>query len=108
MNCITYGGIVTRIDVPDRRGRRADIVLGFANLADYERYNGNIHFGSLIGRYANRIASGRFTIDGHTYQLPINDPPNTLHGGPHGFDEKVWTVVRTFQNQAARGCNCVT
>ncbi|QSN64743.1 aldose epimerase family protein [Caballeronia sp. M1242] len=103
MSCITYGGIVTRIDVPDRRGRRADIVLGFASLADYERYNGNIHFGSLIGRYANRIAQGRFTLDGHTYQLPINDPPNTLHGGPHSFDEKVWTVVRTFQNASGAG-----
>ncbi|VXB05287.1 Aldose 1-epimerase [Burkholderia sp. 8Y] len=103
ISCITYGGIVTRIDVPDRRGRRADIVLGFASLADYERYNGDIHFGSLIGRYANRIAQGRFTLDGHTYQLPINDPPNTLHGGPHGFDEKVWTVVRTFQNGNGAG-----
>ncbi|WP_250455685.1 aldose epimerase family protein [Caballeronia sp. ATUFL_M2_KS44] len=103
VSCMTYGGIVTRIDVPDRRGRRADVVLGFASLADYERYNGNIHFGSLIGRYANRIAQGRFIIDGHTYQLPINDPPNTLHGGPHGFDEKVWTVVRTFQNAAGAG-----
>jgi aldose 1-epimerase len=103
MSCITYGGIVTRIDVPDRRGRRADIVLGFASLADYERYNGDIHFGSLIGRYANRIAQGRFTLDGHTYQLPINDPPNTLHGGPHSFDEKVWTVVRTFQNASGAG-----
>jgi aldose 1-epimerase len=103
VSCMTYGGIVTRIDVPDRRGRRADVVLGFASLTDYERYNGNIHFGSLIGRYANRIAQGRFTIDGHTYQLPINDPPNTLHGGPHGFDEKVWTVVRTFQNAAGAG-----
>ncbi|WP_244850860.1 aldose epimerase family protein [Caballeronia sp. SL2Y3] len=103
MSCITYGGIVTRIDVPDRRGRRADIVLGFASLADYERYNGDIHFGSLIGRYANRIAQGRFTLDGHTYQLPVNDPPNTLHGGPHSFDEKVWTVVRTFQNASGAG-----
>ncbi|MDR5740422.1 aldose epimerase family protein [Caballeronia sp. LZ016] len=103
MNCMTYGGIVTRIDVPDRRGRRADVVLGFSSVADYERYNGNIHFGSVIGRYANRIAQGRFTIDGRTYQLPVNDPPNTLHGGPHGFDEKVWTVVRTFQNNTVAG-----
>ncbi|MDR5856092.1 galactose mutarotase [Caballeronia sp. LZ062] len=103
MSCMTYGGIVTRIDVPDRHGRRADIVLGFASLGDYERYNGAIHFGSLIGRYANRIAQGRFTLDGHTYQLPINDPPNTLHSGPHSFDEKVWTVVRTFQNASGAG-----
>jgi aldose 1-epimerase len=103
ITCMTYGAIVTRIDVPDRRGRRADVVLGFGSVADYERYNGNIHFGSVIGRYANRIAQGRFAIDGRTYQLPINDPPNTLHGGPRGFDEKLWTVVRTFQNNTVAG-----
>lgn len=68
MNCITYGGIITRLDVPDRRGRRADIVLGFGSLGDYEKYNGKIHFGGLIGRYANRIADGRFDLDGHTYK----------------------------------------
>jgi len=103
MNCVTYGGIVTRIDVPDRRGRRADIVLGFGSLGDYEKYNGKIHFGSLIGRYANRIADGRFELDGRSYKLPVNEPPNTLHGGPHGFDEKVWTVVRTFQGAQRAG-----
>ncbi|SPB13640.1 aldose epimerase [Caballeronia novacaledonica] len=103
MNCITYGGIVTRLDVPDRRGRRADIVLGFGSLGDYEKYNGKIHFGGLIGRYANRIADGRFELDGHSYKLPVNEPPNTLHGGPHGFDEKVWTVVRTFQGAQGAG-----
>ncbi|SAL25211.1 aldose 1-epimerase [Caballeronia arvi] len=103
MSCITYGGIVTRLDVPDRRGRRADIVLGFGSLNDYEKYNGKIHFGGLIGRYANRIADGRFELDGHTYKLPVNEPPNTLHGGPHGFDEKVWTVVKTFQGAQGAG-----
>lgn len=103
MNCITYGGIVTRLDVPDRRGRRADIVLGFGSLGDYEKYNGKIHFGGLIGRYANRIADGRFELGGRTWKLPVNEPPNTLHGGPHGFDEKVWTVVRTFQGAQGAG-----
>jgi aldose 1-epimerase len=103
MNCITYGGIVTRLDVPDRRGRRADIVLGFGSLNDYEKYNGKIHFGGLIGRYANRIADGKFELDGRDYKLPVNEPPNTLHGGPHGFDEKVWTVVKTFQGAQGAG-----
>jgi aldose 1-epimerase len=103
MNCITYGGIVTRLDVPDRKGRLADIVLGFGSLNDYVRYNAKIHFGSLIGRYANRIADGRFTLEGHEYRLPVNEPPNTLHGGPHGFDEKVWSVVRTFQGASGAG-----
>ena len=103
MNCITYGGIVTRLDVPDRRGHRADIVLGFGSLGDYEKFNGKIHFGGLIGRYANRIAGGQFELDGHTYRLPVNEPPNTLHGGPHGFDEKVWRVMRTFQDARGAG-----
>jgi aldose 1-epimerase len=103
MNCITYGGIVTRLEVPDRKGRRADIVLGFDSLNDYERYNAKIHFGALIGRYANRIADGQFTLDGHTYHIPVNEPPNALHGGPHAFDEKVWSVVRTFQGAGGAG-----
>jgi aldose 1-epimerase len=95
LRVITYGGIVTNLDVPDRTGRIADIVLGFDSLRDYEAHNGNIHFGALIGRYANRIAGGRFSHDGTTWQLPVNDGPNTLHGGPDSFDAKVWTVVGT-------------
>jgi aldose 1-epimerase len=89
---INYGGIITAITAPDRRGVAADIVLGLPSLQDYERLNGNIHFGALIGRYANRIAAGRFVLDGKTYQLPVNDPPNTLHGGPASFDARVWRV----------------
>jgi aldose 1-epimerase len=103
MTCLTYGGIVTRLEVPDRKGKRADIVLGFNSLADYERYNGKIHFGALIGRYANRIANGQFMLDGHSYRLPVNEPPNTLHGGDHGFDEKIWSAVKTFQNASGAG-----
>lgn len=89
---LSYGGIISELRTPDRHGHMANIVLGFASLADYEKYNGDIHFGALIGRYANRIARGRFTLDGQTYTLPVNDPPNTLHGGPSSFDAKVWTV----------------
>lgn len=103
LKVMTYGGIVTELDVPDRHGRRADIVLGFGSLQDYERLNGNIHFGALIGRYANRIANGRFTLDGQEYRLPVNDPPNTLHGGPDSFDSKVWTPVRTFVQPTEAG-----
>lgn len=103
LKVITYGGIVTELNVPDRHGRIADIVLGFSSLGDYERYNGNIHFGALIGRYANRIAKGRFTLGDTTYRLPINDAPNTLHGGPDGFDAKVWTPVRTIQEPTEAG-----
>jgi aldose 1-epimerase len=89
---LSYGGIVSELRTPDRHGRMANIVLGFSRLADYEKFNGDIHFGALIGRYANRIAKGRFTLDGQTWTLPTNDPPNTLHGGPSSFDAKVWTV----------------
>ncbi|NBI46929.1 aldose epimerase family protein [Burkholderia sp. ISTR5] len=89
---INYGGVITAIEVRDRHGKSANIVLGFASLKDYEAYNGNIHFGALIGRYANRIAGGQFKLDGQTYKLPINNAPNTLHGGPDSFDSKVWSA----------------
>lgn len=95
LKVINYGAIVTELDAPDRHGALADIVLGFGSLADYEAYNGNIHFGATIGRYANRIAHGRFTLDGRTWTLPVNDGPNTLHGGPNSFDTKLWTTVAT-------------
>ena len=95
LQVITYGAIVRALDVPDRTGNVADIVLGFDSLRDYEAHNGDIHFGALIGRYANRIANGRFSLDGKTWQLPINDGPNTLHSGPNSFDRKVWTVTGT-------------
>ena len=98
LKVIDYGAIVSELDVPDRLGRRANIVLGFGSLADYEAYNGNIHFGATIGRYANRIANGSFALDGRTYTLPVNDGPNTLHGGPNGFDTKVWQVVSSGSN----------
>ncbi|CAD6561316.1 hypothetical protein LMG24235_07271 [Paraburkholderia sabiae] len=93
LKVMTYGAIVTELDVPDRTGKPADIVLGFDSLSDYENHSGNIHFGATIGRYANRIAGGRFPLDGKTWQLPIDDGPNTLHGGPQGFDTKVWSAA---------------
>jgi aldose 1-epimerase len=86
---LSYGGIVQTIEVPGRDGRRANVALGFASLDAYVRDN-RPYFGALIGRYANRIARGRFTLDGRTYRLPVNDPPNSLHGGTEGFDKRVW------------------
>lgn len=88
---LTYGGILQTIETPDRHGRLANVALGFDNLADYEAKSP--YFGCITGRYANRIAKGRFTLDGTTYQLPINNDPNSLHGGTVGFDKHVWAAT---------------
>lgn len=85
---IDYGAAITSIRVPDRHGRFDDVVLGFDSLALYETKSP--YFGATVGRYANRIARGRFRIDGTTYELPVNDGPNALHGGLRGFDKRVW------------------
>ncbi|AGL17104.1 aldose epimerase family protein [Actinoplanes sp. N902-109] len=99
---LTYGGVLQSIQAPDRRGRVADVALGFNNLADYEAKSP--YFGCITGRYANRIANGRFTLDGQTYQLPVNDGPNSLHGGTVGFDKHVWaaTPLRTGSTVGVR------
>lgn len=85
-----FGGIVTSIETPDRQGHMADVVLHWPAPTDY--LHNTTYFGALIGRYANRIAGGHFTLDGHRYTLPINNGPNTLHGGTRGFDQHLWTV----------------
>ncbi len=90
-----YGGIVTSIVVPDKDGRMADVTLGYNNAEDYVA--GSPYFGSITGRYANRIAEGRFTIDGKEYSLAINNEPNHLHGGVKGFDKQIW-MARAFSN----------
>jgi aldose 1-epimerase len=88
---LTYGGIVSEIDVPDRHGHLANVALGFDNLADYVAKSP--YFGAIIGRYANRIAKGTFTLDGVTYHLPINNNGNSLHGGTVGFDKHIWAAT---------------
>ncbi|CAM5713343.1 aldose epimerase family protein [Streptomyces fumanus] len=90
MKVLSYGGVVQSLEIPDRRGRYANVSLGFDNLDDYVARSP--HFGALIGRYGNRIAKGRFTLDGTTYQLSVNDGENSLHGGALGFDYRVWDV----------------
>jgi aldose 1-epimerase len=92
VSIITYGGAVQSIKVPDKDGKIGDIALGFDNLADYLQKT-NPYFGALIGRYGNRIAKGQFTLEGNQYQIPTNNGPNTLHGGPQGFDKKVWAAT---------------
>lgn len=85
-----YGTIITELHVPDRRGRLGNVVLGFDNLAQY--VNGHPYFGATAGRVANRIAKGRFQLDGKTYRLAVNNGPNHLHGGRKGFDKVVWAA----------------
>ncbi|MGV9895589.1 aldose epimerase family protein [Streptomyces tendae] len=89
---LSYGGIVQSAEVPDRDGNTADVVLGFADLDGYVAHP-EPYFGALVGRYANRIAGGRFPLDGRTYALAPNEGPNTLHGGERGFDKRVWDVA---------------
>jgi aldose 1-epimerase len=88
----TYGGIVTTLTAPDRGGHYADVVLGYDTLAGYLK--SSPYFGALIGRYGNRIAGGRFSLDGVEHRLAVNNGPNSLHGGRVGFDKVVWTVTR--------------
>jgi len=88
---LTYGGILQSIKVPDRHGRFTNVTLGFDNLADYVAKSP--YFGCITGRYANRIALGKFPLNGTTYQLPINNAPNSLHGGTVGFDKHVWAAT---------------
>ena len=85
---ITFGGIITSIRVPDRQGRLSNVALGFDNLAQYA--GAHPYFGAITGRYANRIARARFTLDGVEYALAQNDGENSLHGGDVGFDKRVW------------------
>jgi aldose 1-epimerase len=84
-----YGAIVTSLRTPDRNGQFADIVLGFDSLDPYLKTHP--YFGAVVGRYGNRIAKGRFTLNGKEYQLATNNGPNSLHGGIRGFDKRVWT-----------------
>jgi aldose 1-epimerase len=89
---ITFGGIVTSLKVPDKSGKLGDVVLGYDYLDGY--LTNNPYFGATIGRYGNRIANGKFSVDGKTYTLAQNNGSNNLHGGPNGFDKVVWNVEK--------------
>lgn len=95
---MTYGGIIQSIAVPDRAGTRANLALGFATLDEYVA--GSPYFGATVGRFANRIARGSFSLDGATYQLPRNEGPNTLHGGARGFDKRIWRAEEVREGDA--------
>ncbi|MFZ3570747.1 aldose epimerase family protein [Streptomyces sp. BH097] len=86
---LTYGGILQSVEVPDRDGAVADVVLGFADLDGYLKHP-EPYLGAVVGRYANRIAGGRFALDGRVHHLARNNGENALHGGERGFDKRVW------------------
>lgn len=90
MRVMNYGGIIVSLDVPDREGNLVDVVLGYDSLAEYEK--SNPFFGALVGRYGNRIAGGKFSLDGTEYDLVKNNNGNHLHGGTKGFDKVVWSA----------------
>lgn len=88
---LNYGGIIQCLKVPDKFGTIGDVVLGFDDPEDYQRID-HPYFGAIVGRYANRIANGEFSLNGKRYELPKNDGPNSLHGGIKGFDKAFWKV----------------
>lgn len=90
VDIITYGGIITSLKVPNKDGKSEEVVLGFNSLEQYMKPNP--YFGALIGRFGNRIAKGKFTLDGKEYKLALNNDKNALHGGPEGFHRVVWTA----------------
>ena len=92
VSIMTYGGIVVSIETPDSLGRSADITLGYDNLDGYLKDN-SPYLGAIIGRYANRIGRGKFTLNGVAYKLALNNGPHHLHGGRKGFDKVVWQAA---------------
>src|SRR5436190_17429917 len=88
---MTYGATITELHVPDGKSGTTDVVLGFDNLEQY--LAGHPYFGSTVGRVANRIARGQFTLEGKHYQLAVNNGPNHLHGGLKGLDKALWKAV---------------
>ncbi|GAB5592854.1 hypothetical protein Unana1_07754 [Umbelopsis nana] len=97
---LNYGGIITHVLTPDKSGHIRDVVLGFDDYDGYLHAN-NPFFGAVIGRYANRIGAGKFSINSEEYTLPINNGPNALHGGLKGFDKKIWDVEVLSESPAS-------
>ena len=104
---ITYGGILQSVRAPDRDGRFANVILGFDNLDRLRRASASTS-AAIVGRCAGRIAKRRFTLDGVTYELPLNDPPNSLHGGLVGFDRHVWAAAAVRAARDASGSGSAT
>ncbi|CAG5071409.1 Aldose 1-epimerase [Dyadobacter sp. CECT 9623] len=96
VNITNYGGIITKLTAPDKKGEWTDVVLGFDSLQPY--VSGHPFFGALVGRYGNRIAKGKFTLNGQDYKLAINNGPNALHGGIKGFDKVIWKATEVKED----------
>jgi aldose 1-epimerase len=103
---LALGAILQMIEAPDRSGREADVLLGYDDLEGYLKEPN--YFGASVGRYANRIAKGRFTLDGRDVRLQVNDGENTLHGGPRGFDRALWSVEEAKGGEAAEAVLTLT
>lgn len=101
VDVIEYGAIISAIRLPNAHGAGSNVVLGYDNLQDYETHRS--YFGCVAGRYANRIAAGRFTLAGRDFQLATNDGRNHLHGGESGFDRRVWQVTREIRSEDGEG-----
>jgi aldose 1-epimerase len=100
VSVLDYGGTIVSLETPDKSGKLGDVVLGFDNFDDYATKSP--YFGCIVGRYANRIAKGKFKLNGVTYKVPVNNGDNALHGGIHGFDKKVWKA-EPFERAGERG-----
>jgi aldose 1-epimerase len=96
VNITNYGGIITKLTAPDKKGEWADVVLGFDSLAPY--LGEHPFFGALVGRFGNRIANGKFTLNGTEYKLAVNNGPNSLHGGIKGFDKVLWKATEVKED----------
>ena len=105
LSVTNFGARVVELFVPDRNGNFADVVLGHASLDKYVNFPGERFYGATIGRFGNRIAGGKFTLNGKEYTLPQNDGNNCLHGGIKGFDMKVWDIfeIALYAQIPARG-----
>ena len=95
---ITLGAAIRTLQVPDHTGRRVDVVLGYDTPDEYQKQE--LYFGAVVGRFANRIANGQFSLDGEQYQLTCNDRKNHLHGGANGFSQRIWSVESYTQTEA--------
>ena len=102
-----YGARIVRVQVPDRAGIPGDVTLGHDRLEPYLNPEQSPYFGAVVGRFANRVAGGRFVLDGQSYQLPINNAPNSLHGGPGGFDAVLWSGT-PFSGPDVQACRSGT